>query len=604
VPAVLLPAALRVRGAVACVVAGLVVAAAEIVAIATALSPGDHLRLRWMLGGEALVAIAAAAIWHLTGRRPIPRPPRPERRWLSAHPIVAALGLVTGLAMAVQAFQALSVVSPGWDANAYHLSRAAYWLQYHSVGYFPGGTTRELGNPPNGEILQAWTMMVAGGEALVNLVQWVAAWGIGLAVYLGARRLEFPRAAAAFAGLLTMTLPTVIVGAASANNDLVAGFFVIAAAVFGVRALQDRHPGEAAVAAAALALAVGTKGIVVIAGPSLLILWLAVAVTSRTPLRVPATYAAFVVAAFGVLAAPYFAENLHQTGALYGDSMEGAGGVKRTSPILSNSLWMDWSYLEIPGAGIDWLDVAAVNIGNRLQEPPSGFSYAFRHGVDDSRSAFGPVLPFLLAPLLLFELFRRRRRRARPPRRLVAGVALLYLVLFPVLIEYDPDKMRLALPGVVLGAPLLATIASRRWAAGAVAAIAAVVLVACVARNPLKPLLVEPGQTPAYRMTRGQQLSMNRPDIAGVIAGVDDLVGRKVPIAFVGGWDAFDYPFFGPHLDRRVIRLDSPSELTIANMKRLGVPAAVLCNVPPPKGLRTFKLNTGWTLVTAERRPA
>ncbi|MFL5839325.1 MAG: glycosyltransferase family 39 protein [Thermoleophilaceae bacterium] len=600
VPAVLVPAVLRIRGATAFAVAGLVVAAAEVVAISTAISWGAHYRLGWMLAAEALAAAAAAAAWLASGRPRLPRPPPLTGRWVRDHPLVAALALAAAVALVIQLFQALAVVSNGWDPNAYHLSRAAYWLEYARVGHFPGGTARQLGNPPDGEMLQAWTMMIAGGDGIVNLVQWVALCGVGLGVYLGARLLQFARPASLFAALLTVTMPILIVQATTANNDLIAGFFVVAAAVLGVRALRDRHAGEAVVAACALALAVGAKGIVIVAGPSLLVLWVATAVSSRTPLSVVRLYAASVVVALAALAAPNLVQNLEQTGALYGHANDGTG---RTSPVLHNSIWINWSYLDAPGMTVDWLDRAAVELGTRLpggHSAPSGYSYAFHHSVNDSRGGFGPILLVFLLPLVLFELGRGRSSRLR---RAFAGSAALYLLLFPVVVQYDPDATRLALPGVVLGAPLLAALAFRRWTALPATVLAVVVLVFSVLQNPLKPLL-DPGVTPAFELTRHQQLAINRGEMARVLDVVEARIGPTAPLAFVGSRDAFDYPFFGPHLERRVIRLDHAYELTQERMRRLGVRAAVLCNVAPPPWLRAITLSPGWTLVMAGRRPA
>src|SRR3954469_22960202 len=197
VPAAVVPGLLRVRGPVAYALGGLIVAAAEIVLLATILSiPVSAFRVGWMLAGEAVVAAATVALaWRLAWRPQ--RPELPARRAVlvaaRSGGVVTVLAAIVGLALAIQLFQALAVVSNGWDPNSYHLSRAAYWIQNHSVTQFSGGTVRQLAFPPDAEILQGWTMLMAGADTFANLVQWLALLGTGAAIYLTSRALGFAR---------------------------------------------------------------------------------------------------------------------------------------------------------------------------------------------------------------------------------------------------------------------------------------------------------------------------------------------------------------------------------------------------------------------------
>ena len=44
---------------------------------------------------------------------------------------------------------AIEVLSNNWDSMAYHLSRAAYWLQEGSLAHYSGASVRQIANPPN-----------------------------------------------------------------------------------------------------------------------------------------------------------------------------------------------------------------------------------------------------------------------------------------------------------------------------------------------------------------------------------------------------------------------------------------------------------------------
>lgn len=595
--AVLMPAVLRVRGGVAHLVAGIVCASAVLVASATALSAFDAFTTYGMLAAEALAALAAAALWVLRGRPQLPRPRLPARAALvqaaREHPAVAVLAALVGPAVIVQAWQGMAVVSNDWDPVAYHLSRAAYWIQEQSVTQFPGGTPRQLGYPPNAEILQGWTMLIWGGDRLVSLVQLAALLGAGCAIYLGARELRFGRAGAAFAGLLFVSLPLPLMQATTGQNDDIAAFFVAAAAVLGVRGLRDRHLGELTLAAMALGLALGTKGIVLVTGPSLLLLFAVVVWKRRVERRVVVIGLGMALAAFAVLGAYNFALNLRNTGDLYGGARD---GTQRSSSILSNALKVNWEYVDLPGVTLPWADPALQQLLPQflLDEQDERFSFRVDSSPNTSQSGFGPVGLFFLLPLILAYLVWPR---AGPDRRLAAGAAALFVLLFPLAAESDPDLLRLATVGLVLGAPLLAALAARPGLAAVATAAAVLVMIPSVLWNPLRPVIVPPGATPAYKQTRNAQYSYGRAEMAEVLERMDGLVSPTARIGFAGPGDAWDYPFFGPRLDRHVTRLQDTAQLDLDYMRDHRLDAVVVERLPAPADLRNVRLGPSFTLV-------
>ena len=276
VPALTVPAILRVRGRVPFVIAALVVSAGSIVLLFTVLSFAKALTELGIWVGQLLIAGAALLAWTQRGR------PLPERPWLPSRtalmrsarqcPVIAALAIVNGLALGLQFVMAVTVAPNNWDSLSYHLSRAAYWLQFHKIGYFPGGTRFQLPPPPAAEILDAWTLSLSHGDHFAALVQWAALLGIGAVVFSGGRMLGFRVYEAAFAALLVVAMPLMLMEATTTQNDLVVAFFVGATALFGVRGIRDRDTGDLVIAGAALGLAVGTKGTALMAGPALAII--------------------------------------------------------------------------------------------------------------------------------------------------------------------------------------------------------------------------------------------------------------------------------------------------------------------------------------------
>ena len=163
--AVLVPAALRIRGVATFFVAALIASASEIVLLTVALSLVHALQPGWMLLGQLAGAIGSIAAWTAAGRpRPpaVRLPPRAElRRLAGEHPATAGALACAAAALAVTGVLAVAVAPNNWDSMTYHLGRIAFWLQYDSALHYHEGTIRQLASGVNGEFLQAWTILVS-----------------------------------------------------------------------------------------------------------------------------------------------------------------------------------------------------------------------------------------------------------------------------------------------------------------------------------------------------------------------------------------------------------------------------------------------------------
>lgn len=587
-------AALRVRGPAAFAAAVIVLGAAEIVLVSIALSALDALRVGWMLLGQAVLSGAAVA-WWVAGRRPLPALPRTGslRRAARAHPAVALLVAAAGLAWLVELVLAVGCTPNNWDAMAYHLARVAYWIQQHSATHFHAGTLRQLSYPPNAELLQAWTFLVSGTDRLANLVQWTALGGLACLVYTGARVLGFARAGAAFAAALFALLPQPVLQATTSQNDLVAAFFYLAAVVLGARGLRDGDRGDLVVAGAALGLGVGAKG-------TLLFGLLPVALLAgigvrrlRPPRRLAVTAAAAAVAGVVLLGSWGYALNVGDYGGPLGPAND---SVERTSPVPANTARTAWELADLPGLRAGWLDLVL----QRTLEPLTGDlrsprfpGYFVSTSAQEDVAAYGPVGMFLLLPLLVAVVGWRRQPFAR---RVLAGAALLYLLLFGLLKEWDPWVGRLMLPAVALAAPLFALLERRAWLRTLALVAAFAGLIPSLLTNEQKPLLVPDGRRTVFGLGRLEQQTLIRPAVLPALTALGARIGPTQAIGLVRSGDSWDYSFFGRHLERRVVPLE-PREAGQAAIRREGLAGIVFADVPPPPRLRAERLAPGYWLL-------
>jgi hypothetical protein len=563
---VLVPAALGIRRKPEFLLTAMVAAMATVVVTFHALSVNDWLYPGGILACQALVAATVFVAWRLRGA---PGPPRGWRNTvdlrdeLRRRPAVAVAVSAAALALIVQLVIGLLVAPNNWDAMAYHLSRAAYWLQFHSAGSFEAGSARQLGAPPNGEMLQAWTMALAGPDRFTQLVQWVALAGLVVAVFAGARLLGFSRCEGALAASLFATLPLPIMQAASAQNDLIGAFLVAAAAVLMVRGTRDRSPAELGVAIMAIALAVGTKRVALLALVPLGILLLAVLPRGRRPMRALALAALGLVAVTLPLGLLNYVSDLGATRQVL---EPGAIHVRKVGELPGNAARVLWSFVDFPGMSVPLVEPAIEEsiqaVAGGLEIPGDrsarddpvaarGFQLEVDKRVSEDGSAYGPLGLFVLLPLLVVVAFRRG---SPPAQRVVAAAALAYFLVAATVVAYHPWAGRQLLAGVAIGAPLLALVARRQWLLWTAVGMAVVTLVPALMFNERKPLVPRDGQRFVLGLDRVEQQTLPRREMRTVLSEL----GRRVPpdasIGFVGGEGSWDYPYFGDHPRREVMR--------------------------------------------------
>jgi hypothetical protein len=593
---------LDVRGRAAQALAALVLAAASIVAPALALSLVDALTQWAWLAGQLVIAGALAGAAVRLGRT------LPSVRLADlgpaarAHPAVAVLVAAVTAGMAFQFAGAILIAPQNWDAMAYHLSKAAYWLQFDSATQFPDGTWRQLYTPPNAELLQAWTMEMLGTDRFVQLVQWVAGVACGLAVSAGAREVGARRAHAVFAGALFLALPQALLQSATAQNDLVAAAFVTSSALFFVRGLRRGHAGELVAGGVAAGLAVGTKGTALVVAPGIAVLVLGVVLRVRPPARTIAVALAALVAGVAVLGAFNWALSLKNTGELAPSVADdatfspagGSGGRSAADAVVGNAGNLLWQFADLPGMRVTVLDrlVATpvrTTFGDRYAD--AAIPLEIDDAVNEDRSGFGAVGFFLLFPVLLLAAVGRR---TDPRRRLLAAAGLVALGVYLLFVGANPFAMRVMLPWVALVAPLLAILATHAWTRALAIGLALVSLVPVVLIQDFRPVVPSEGRS-TLALSRWDQFQLSRWPFGTAVTRLTNELGRTAPIGYVGTAGSWDYPFFGPRLERRVIRLPE-EDATPERLARERLAGILFVDVgePPPVFRRTLLAEKVW----------
>ncbi|MGI8607168.1 MAG: hypothetical protein ACR2L0_08475, partial [Gaiellaceae bacterium] len=159
--ALIFAACLRPRSAVSLFLGAYLLASAEIVVLTELLSPFGWVGpLGYVLGETVL--LAAALVCARRFGAPLRLPRVSLRAAARAHPLVAGLAGVVGLAFVYEAFVGLASPPNDWDSMVYHLPRAATWLQEGSVSYIADASTQQLNIfPPKWGFQLLYTMALS-----------------------------------------------------------------------------------------------------------------------------------------------------------------------------------------------------------------------------------------------------------------------------------------------------------------------------------------------------------------------------------------------------------------------------------------------------------
>jgi 4-amino-4-deoxy-L-arabinose transferase-like glycosyltransferase len=602
----LLGAALGVRSLPELLLTAYVLAFGEIVVVSLLLSAFDSFARGSLVAATLVLAPAAGAVWVLARSPRISLPTRAQTREAWRPWPLRALGGSVAVALAYVVTLIVTTPPNGWDPLNYHLARAAFWLQQGHVGYIANAYDERVNfNPPNGEMGLSFAMGIAHSENAAGFVQFFAALACALAVYALARRFGRSRAEGLFGALLFLTLPIVVLQSAGAKNDVVVASFVVAACVFVVGSSR----GSLLLAALATSLAVGTKftgayGLAIIA----LIALCAPPKTLRLQRLVAVALGAlfgaywYVVNAVetgrflgdqsnaGTLTAPFhIKENVVEAYGLAVDTFDVSGGQGRdlllfviaaVAVALGVVLWRRRPDQALLAAALVCSPLLLLVISSEIGRPtlldlydalgkPAGYLAigdaisSSPRTASDTASWFGPLGLLLVVGGGLMAI-REVRRGSLPRIAAVAAAApLVWFLLVALTLTYHPWQGRFFIVPVALSASLWGLVlrnAALAWSAVAIAAVTVLLSLDHFVEKPGGLRLLDRSATQSvWQLQRWEVQSQHDPALAPVYRFVEEQIAGHATVALALGPNEFAFPFFGPHLTRRVLLVKSGS---------------------------------------------
>jgi hypothetical protein len=350
--------------------------------------------------------------------------------------------------------------------------------------------------------------------------------------------------------LIFPTLTVVALESVTTQNDLVEASFVAAAVALAL----GRARAETALAGLALGLAAGTKLTFLYALVPLLAVGLLV-----LPRRRLAELSAAALAGFALVGMYAYVQNVVETGRPQGkahelSSMPPDVTVAGTVSSVARTTYrlVDLGGYHPPAFVTEHVAGAAKRVFETLHIPPNPpasttrgtFEFTYRPNVDVSEdaSAFGPLGFLLVLPLSIGVLLWRCATRAQ---RALALALPLYVVALALGTRWNLYVARFLTTPVALTLPLAPLVLRRVEVRAAVFAVAAATLGLALAYDPSKP----PG---VWNDSRVEAQTIRWPELRPVLAAVEARVPRDGQLGIDLAPSDWEYPFWGPRLERRL----------------------------------------------------
>ena len=188
------------------------------------------------------------------------------------HPFLMGFTCLIGVFYVFLFFLSIHFPQNTSDALYNHLSRVGYWLQQGSLKTYTSFNDIGLIYPLNNSLLMLWSVVFIKSDILVGSVQLTATLITALIIYSMSQELGFSRKSGLLSSLIFLTFPIVLLESITAQNDILAASYIVAAFLFLLNREPSRQKSSFIYSALAISLALGTKQYALFIFPGYLLL--------------------------------------------------------------------------------------------------------------------------------------------------------------------------------------------------------------------------------------------------------------------------------------------------------------------------------------------
>ena len=543
---------------------------------------------QWMVVGiHASIAGLGWAVWQHNGKPSLWGPfvnwekEFTPKKWIGRLPALTILALGLGLLYSFGIVLLTTVPQNNLDSLSTHLSRIGFWLQHGSFYPWPTPRLFQVIYPVNAQLQTYWTVLFLHNDLLVGIVQWLAAVASGIGVFGLARLLGSGRRASAYAALIYMGFPLVILQSTTTQNDLVTTALFVPAVYFVILGIKSNHNHMLTLSAISAGLGLGTKQTYFFLLPGLGILAILIVVDSKKRRYSQIVHWGIsLILSFALFGSYMYVVNWQSYGNPFGppEAVDELSYGDINFRTISGKLGFN-----IPRLFYQSLDTVglprpldgyaqkvkqkiAVNVSQLLriniegeQYTASGhkFSFADKNIGEESYAWFGPLSILLLLPATILETWLGLKKR----QYLKLGIVLCGLIFLVIEIIFrpgwDPYQGRYFAPIIAINAPFIAIwFGKHKSTVGAWIAVIMTLTIAFTAAlyNPAKPVFGKyADEIGIWKNDRIFLQTLQRKKERAMQYMVANNVPLNTTLAYYAPYYILDYPLFGKNFTRKVI---------------------------------------------------
>lgn len=395
-----------------------------------------------------------------------------------ANPLLGFTLLSLSIILFLSGLVAIAAPPNNYDSMTYHMSRVMNWLQNQSVAHYPTHNLRQLDLAPWHSFAIMHLQELSGDDRFANLIQWSSMVGCLIGVSLIAKQLGANLSGQLLSTMVCVSIPMGLIQAVTTQNDYVVSYWLVCLAV-NVLLILDR-PCTSKIAlgfGASLGLAILTKATAYIYAFPFCVIWIIILIQQSLNKQLPQkiwNLALFSFLPTILINLGHWWRNIQVFQTPLGVSGDGTRNKLFTLAAFFSNLLRNISFhLPVPVQSVnEFFEKCILFIHRHLlnldpNDPRTTFGRKTfqippvtpldQNLIYLSDGTSGSLLHFILvlAAIAIYILHRRSRNKKRT---LYLVSLLVSLVLFNILLAWQPWGSRLQLPFFVLASAFIGSV--------------------------------------------------------------------------------------------------------------------------------------------------
>ena len=338
-----------------------------------------------------------------------------------------------------------------WDSLTYHMARIPHWIINENLNPYPTPIYRQIYSPPLSELIISHVCILNKSDYFANSVQLFFLLGVLVIINLFCNEFKLSKNQKLFVLIFSALTPSILLEASSTQNDIITSFFILSTIHFIYRFYKSPSFINTLLIGTASGLSCYTKGTSYIFLLPILIFWAILVLKKVSLIKTILINYSIAILSFLSINILFFYRNYQLSGGIFGKNDDRLFNETMSLKIFFvNGLKNVGNHLSIPKLNhftnqfIEKIHLLLnLNI-NDVQTNFNGIGFKllpWQHH-EDTISNFIQLIILIIS----IFIFLKTSNRTTNITKLLFGLIIIELVLFNLLLKWQPWHTRLTIP--------------------------------------------------------------------------------------------------------------------------------------------------------------